>query len=224
MHDTSSPGSLALPVGALELWQFDAVQRTSVEVFPDGCRDLIVAQSLHAALHCFVTGVADRVEAPQIEGGQRLIGVRLQPGAQFDAAVLIGQLQRARDMDAGKLLEAIGAVVRVDPVVTEALQALAAPARLDVVTRGLGASERSLQRLLMSRTGRTPMFWRSLARARRCARALSQRVALADLALASGYTDQSHMTRDMQRWFGASPTQLRRESARFAALGSSGYA
>jgi AraC-like DNA-binding protein len=209
---------LRLPESALELWRFTATSRSREIVLPDGCRDLIVRVTAHAEPTCFVTSLADRVETPEFMAGQQLVGVRLRAGAQFDErALLVGLAEHGRFGDSD-LLSAIGAEVRVDPLIREALAWLAGAPRLDTARVSLGLSARSLERLLRSRTGRTPVWWRNLARARRCARALFGEESLAAIAADSGYADQPHMTRDMQRWFGASPTRLRQDAERIAVL------
>ena len=204
-HD-AAPCVLRLPEGALELWRFTATSRSHGLVFPDGCRDLIVSITAHAAPACFVTSLADQVETPEFMAGQQLVGIRLRAGAQFDERAVLDRLTGHDRFDSGDLLAAIGAEVRVDPLVHEALRWLADAPRLDTARASLGISARSLERLLMSRTGLTPVGWRNLARARRCARAIFGAGPLIAIAADHGYADQAHMTRDMQRWFGASPT------------------
>ncbi len=215
-------GSL-LPEGALELWRFTSVSRSHGLVFPDGCRDLIVSMPTHSRPACFVTSVADQVEMPEFMAGQRFVGVRLCAAAQFDEHALLGRLAGKERFDDSDLLSAVGDEVHVEPLVHEALAWLADAPRLDAARTSLGLSVRSLERLLMSRTGRTPVFWRSLARARSCARAIFGAEPLIAIAADHGYADQAHMTREMQRWFGASPGRLRSEAGRFEALNHAGF-
>jgi len=42
------------------------------------------------------------------------------------------------------------------------------------------------------------------------------------VAHAHGYADQAHMSRDLGRWFGLTPTALRRDPARVARLADPG--
>ncbi|MBK9617544.1 MAG: helix-turn-helix domain-containing protein [Uliginosibacterium sp.] len=58
---------------------------------------------------------------------------------------------------------------------------------------------------MMRQTGRTPGYWKQLARTRRAARALAGSATLADIAFAHCYADQAQMSRDFQRWFGVTP-------------------
>jgi AraC-like DNA-binding protein len=219
----AAPCPLRLPEGALELWRFTATSHSREIVLPDGCRDLIVSMTAHAEPACFVTSLADHVETPEFIAGQQLVGVRLHAGAQFDERALLDGLAEHDRFDGDDLLSAIGAAVRVDPLIHEALAWLAGAPQLDTARASLGLSARSLERLLTSKTGRTPVCWRNLARARRCARALFGAEPLIAIAADFGYADQAHMTRDMQRWFGTSPTRLRLDAERFKALNQSGF-
>jgi AraC-like DNA-binding protein len=150
-------------------------------------------------------------------------GVRLRPGAQFDEQALFTQLRTRERFDDTDLLATIGALVRVDMRVEESLSCLAELASLEAARATLGVSERSLERLLRARTGRAPLFWKNLARARRSARALAGFAPLSDIAADQGYADQAHMTRDLRRWFGAAPSSIRRDSKRYASLSAIGY-
>lgn len=81
------------------------------------------------------------------------------------------------------------------------------------VSKKLGVSERTLQRHIKSETGKSPHFWRMLVRAKRCARILGGKYTLTDAVLLSGYSDQSHMTREIQRWFNCTPSALKNGSS-----------
>jgi AraC-like DNA-binding protein len=212
------------PEVALDLWRFTATSRTEVRVPPDGCRDLIVVVPRADAPVCFVSDLADTTEMPVFDAGDRALGVRLRPGAEFDEAALLGLLRHGERIDDSDLLASIGAAVRLDLRVQEALDCLQEAPLLDVAHARLGVSERSLQRLLAQRTQRGPLYWRNLARARRCARALAGPEPLAHVAAAHGYADQAHMARDLRRWFGATPTRLRATPTFLATLAAPAYA
>ena len=215
---------MRLPDSALELWRFTAQERTTVHVAPDGCRDLIVVVPHAGAPSCFISALADTMETPSFSAGDRALGVRLRPGAQVDERSLAALLRGGERSDAADLLCAVGAAVALDPRVREALDCLQEAPALSTARRRLGVSERSLERLLSERTQRAPLFWRNLARARRCARALAGAEPLAQLAAAHGYADQAHLTRDLRRWFGATPTALRATPAFLAMLAAPAYA
>ena len=216
--------TIALPKVALDLWRFSARERTTVRVAPDGCRDLIVVVPRIGAPVSFVSALADATEAPEFAAGDRAVGVRLRPGAQVDEAVLRALLRDGERGDDSDLLCAIGTVVTLDARVCEALDCLREAPALSTAHDRLGVSERSLERLLTQRTQRAPLFWRNLARARRCARALAGGEPLAQLAADHGYADQAHMSRDLRRWFGAAPTRLREMPDFLATLAAPAYA
>ena len=216
--------SAALPETALELWCFAAREAMAVEVPPDGCRDLIVVAPRGRAPACFVSSLAGTTEAHVFAPGDRAMGVRLRPGAQFDERALPALLQAHGRFDEGDLLAAVGAAARLDARVGEALDCLREAPSLPVAQARLGVSARSLERLLSGHTQRGPLWWRNLARARHCARALTGATPLAELAVDHGYADQAHMTRDLRRWFGVTPTRLRATPALIATLAAPAYA
>jgi AraC-like DNA-binding protein len=216
--------AFALPGVALDLWRFAALERTTVHVPPDGCRDLIVVAPRTGAPVCFVSALADTTEAPEFAAGDRAVGVRLRPGAQFDEHALLALLRDGERADDSDLAAAIGCAVRLDTQVRDALDCLQEAPTLQLAQRRLGVSERSLERLLSLRTQRGPLYWRQLARARRCARALAGAAPLAQLAAEHGYADQAHMARDLRRWFGATPTRLRASPEFLATLAAPAYA
>jgi AraC-like DNA-binding protein len=211
------------PDVALDLWRFAAARPMAVQVAPDGCRDLIVVVPGAGAPACFVSALADTTQTPRFETGDRAVGVRLRPGAEFDEACLLARVRHGERIDDSDLLAAIGAAVHLDRRVQEALDCLQEAPPLELARARLGVSERSLERLLVQHTQRRPLYWRRLARARRCARALSGAEPLAHLAADHGYSDQGHMARDLGRWFGATPAQLRRMPAFLENLGASGH-
>ena len=73
-----------------------------------------------------------------------------------------------------RVMERLEAMVRLDPRVAEPLQTLSEERSLRAALGQLGVSERSLQRLLQSETGRPPVYWKRLpgpaAPNRMCAR------------------------------------------------------
>jgi len=215
--------SSVLPEVALELWRFTAHEPMQVQVPPDGCRDLIVVAPRGRAPAALVSALAETSETHAFAPGDRALGVRLRPGAQMDERALLALLQDGERNDVADLLAAVGAAARLDARVAEALDCLREAPSLPLAQARLGVSPRSLERLLSGHTRRGPLWWRSLARARRCARALAGATPLADLAADHGYADQAHMTRDLRRWFGHAPTRLRAMPSLLDAISSSGH-
>lgn len=215
--------SQGLPEPALALWRFTASAPTTVHVPPDGCRDLIVIVPTRGAPVRLVSALSQASETHSFAQGDQAMGVRLRPGAQFEERALLALVDDREEFDDADLLAAVGAATRLDARVDEALACLGEVPSLSLAQARLGVSARSLERLLSGHTQRSPLWWRSLARARRCARALAGASPLAELAADHGYADQAHMTRDLRRWFVASPSQLRAMPSMLEALASSGH-
>jgi len=213
----------SLPEPALAIWRFSARERMTVHVPPDGCRDLVVIARRAEAPVYLVSALSQASETHAFAPGDRATGVRLRPGAHIDERMLLALVRAREAWDDDDLLAAVGAATRLDARVDDALACLREAPSLPLAQARLGVSARSLERLLSSRTGHGPLWWRSLARARRCARGLAGDAPLAALAADHGYADQAHMTRDLRRWFGASPTALRAMPSLRAALASSGH-
>jgi len=47
---------------------------------------------------------------------------------------------------------------------------------------------------------------------------------MATVAYENGFSDQAHLSREMRRWFGCSPSTIRQDAQLNAALSQSGYA
>jgi hypothetical protein len=58
-----------LPEGALEIWRFTAAEPMRVDVFPDGCRDLLVSVAQGYAPRCHVSALADGIDSPTFVEG-----------------------------------------------------------------------------------------------------------------------------------------------------------
>ena len=207
----------------LEAWQTTTAASGAFWVPPDGCRDLIIHTNSSGRRVALIAPLAD--QAYTVEGvvGERYLGYRFQPGAQFDESRLLRALQLQRDPDTADLNAIIGEEVRLDARIHEALQGLAACPSVAVACRQLGVGERTLQRLLMP-TGRHPAYWIALGRARRAARALFSGAPLTALACDVGYADQAHMTRAFQRWFKHTPGQLRSQPTWLGLLSAPAFA
>lgn len=209
-------------VTPLAAWDFEALSSARVLVLPDGCRDLIICRSADGARR-MVSPLDFGPRLSRVEAGSRMQGLRLPPGVVIDGRALAALWRRDEDLSALplNLFEALS----LPEDIAEALSLIAlAPPSAQAAARRLGVSMRSLQRLLLS-TGAPFGYWRGLARVRACARRLIEMPdqALADAAQASGYADQAHMTREMRRWTGLTPTGVRRDAGRAQVLLAPGY-
>ena len=210
--------------GVLDLWQHYQSTTSTVDIPPDGCRDIIVALPRSGPGAWTLFPLADATERKVVEAGTTLMGARLRPGALLDADAFLG-LARESPSSPDGLLSRLEAFVTVDGDVDEALALLAQPgAPVERCARSAGVSERSFQRLVLGGTGRSPVFWRQLARARRAARSLFNTPDIPAAAYENGFSDQAHLTREMRRWFGNTPANIRHDTQLHAALSESGYA
>ena len=206
----------------LATWTFRTAHSTDAAVLPDGCRDLIVADR-GGARRWFSAELASHAYVVEIEAGTELQGLRLRPGARIRHDALC-RFMKGRD--ASTLLEndAVLEFVEVPGGIREILDCLAtAEHGLLRCARALGVTPRTLQRTVKAATGESPSFWSQLARVRRAARGLALGTTLAGLADEHGYADQAHMTRDIRRWMGVTPTRFAADRARCAAIRDPGY-
>jgi methylphosphotriester-DNA--protein-cysteine methyltransferase len=101
-----------------------------------------------------------------------------------------------------------------DPLVAEAAHQLSRPgARVGLVARQLGISERQLHRRCVAAVGYGPVLLRRVLRFRRVVSRIDAGGALDDLAglaAAAGYADQAHLTRESQDLAGLAPAALAR--------------
>jgi len=179
-------------------------------ILPDGCRDLICRERPGRAPDWFVSPLQTAPKCSQALAGDRLTGFRLHAGADIAA----GLPERLAGIDpnsnAARML--LDENTRLDPNLHEALACLATSDSVVKAARDLGVGMRSLQRLITGRTEQSPVFWRQLARVRQAGRLLGQS-SLADIALASGFADQAHMSRAFQRFFATSPRSFQANTA-----------
>lgn len=208
---------------ALSEWQFKANATCQTLVIPDGCQDIIVEHNSVTNETCFVSEFSNTAYKVYCNTGTSMSGIRLQPGVKIhsekfhawlannDASLLFGSDQLDEFCS------------RSDSVV-EALGCLASDEQTVLLSaKELGVSVRSLQRLLKSETGMSPSVWLALARARKAARALLQNDSLSETAYVAGYSDQAHLTREMNRWFAQTPVQIRTNPEMHSCLLETGY-
>lgn len=207
----------------IAVWEAAPATPAVARVSPDGCRDLILRLDPGGRPHWFVSTLEDRTYAVALAPGSRFRGFRMRPGLGLDAGRLLRALA-GREPEPDRVLALLADHARACARVEEALAALAAgPGGVAAAAAGLGVTPRTLQRLLLTATGRTPGWWRMLARLRRAARAVAAGTPPADAAAGHGYADQAHLTRDIRRWLGTTPRGLRRDAELAGQLDQPGY-
>ncbi|SDD54139.1 helix-turn-helix transcriptional regulator [Paraburkholderia lycopersici] len=82
---------------------------------------------------------------------------------------------------------------------------LCAPLRVADLAQAVGLSPFHATRLFTQATGLPPHAWRTQLRLQRALGPLREGATVADVAAASGFTDQSHFTRHFRRMFGVPP-------------------
>lgn len=202
----------------LEAWSHVAGQHGHSIVLPDGCRDLIRIAAPGMRPFFVISELASGCERVTHAAGTVYHGFRLRPGAIVDERSLLALGRITPQADCSRILDWLDSHSRMDVMVEDALAHLA-----DGRMPADSSAQRRLERLLKKATGRPPMFWRGLARARRAARLLAGDSELAALAADAGYADQAHLTREMRRWFGAPPKALRDDGALLTLARQSGY-
>ena len=208
----------------LATWSFIAQASQPAAIVPDGCRDIIIRMRDHEPVIMFATELDDTTRTVHVQTGDSFFGFRLQPGVGIRPELSCAMSSLATcPADAETIREFL-----IQPRDLAELLAAVQNARGTLeAAKSLGVSSRTLQRKLFDATGRSPSWWRRLARLRKSAKLIASaeidQIELADLAFQHGYCDQPHMTREFQHWLGVSPHNLRKNGAVADALASTGY-
>ncbi|GGL32457.1 helix-turn-helix transcriptional regulator [Planomonospora parontospora] len=112
----------------------------------------------------------------------------------------------------GTVQEALAVRLRAtpgpDPAAPAVAEALRAGRSVGEVARELGLSERQLHRRCVRAFGYGPKTLQRVVRFQRAVRLARRGAGLAEVALASGYADQSHMSNEVRRLAGVPLSQL----------------
>ncbi|MDR3100143.1 MAG: AraC family transcriptional regulator [Paraburkholderia sp.] len=141
------------------------------------------------------TGLALAANAPQPD----LLAIE---GALLDAlATLLTRHARTREAPIGSganepRVEIMKALLAAD---------LTAPRRVADLAQAVGLSPFHATRLFTQATGLPPHAWRTQLRLQRALGPLRAGASVAEVAAATGFTDQSHFTRHFRRMFGVPP-------------------
>lgn len=205
-------------------WHAEYSRTSSTVIIPDGCRDLIVKTAENQKPYWLVSPLFDRSEFIQLEANTEFIGFRLSPGAQIKERELLHYIE-TKKFCAEDIKSFIGDFVSSENSIEEALECFACDTgSIKHSAIQLGVSVRTLQRLVLNKTNRSPSYWLQLARVRKAARSLTHSANLADIAEDYGFSDQSHMNREFQRWLSLTPLQVLSSPAIIRQLNDKGYA
>lgn len=196
-------------------------------IFPDGCRDIIVILGKDHSSRIICSGLDTTFRTVSCSEDTLFVGLRLNPGVMFpwdkqhnscrlkdiDVTGYFSNLNHSLKSDvensdiALQLLETVKTLVEPAPVwLANYFEDLS----FDKVSPLNSLSERSIRRKLVQTTGAPPRFWNALARVRSAGLELIRSDApLASIAVDFGFSDQAHMSREMQHWFGFSPRGIR---------------
>jgi AraC-like DNA-binding protein len=221
------PPDLAHVVRCMWVREQDAAAPPAL-VLPDGCVDVVVR-----AGHAVVAGPDTGPVEVTLAAGDRLTGLRFRPGAAaaalgvpadelLDRRVALEDLWGPAGREAGEraggdpaelaaALRARLAGADPDPRMLAAAQMLAGAPALPVpaLATRLGLGERHLRRRFSAAVGYGPKTFARVARFRRALALIAAGEPLVDAALAAGYADQAHMTRELGALAGRTPRALR---------------
>lgn len=207
----------------LASWQVSAMEHGRAIVLPDGCRDLIMKVVGNDKPTWLVSPLYDCAETVSIDADSTLVGFRLRAGVDIAEGRLLNALSD-NDGNIDDIPSLLTDTTVINGAVSEALDCLATDVgSVAQAAKDLGVSARTLQRLIVNHTNRSPSYWILLARARRTARAITQSMSLAEIADQYGYADQPHMNRELKRWFNATPSSIRTSPSSVSQLYSAGY-
>jgi len=204
-------------------WNFSSKLEATIVILPDGCRDLIMKVVNKEKPKWFVSPMFDQARIVSIEANSVLSGYRMKPGVDIAEETLLSSLNESKE-NVDDISNLLSDYTNIKCSVQEALDCLATDVgSVKQVAKELGVSSRTLQRLIVSNTNKSPIYWILLARARRAARALTGSIPLAEIAEVYGYADQSHMNREFRRWFDATPSAMRTTPKVLCLLNNKGY-
>jgi AraC-like DNA-binding protein len=190
-----------------EKWHHRIDRAENALIFPDGCRDVLVVRERGRREKVLLTDLDFQPRVSELAEGTQIMGFRLRPGA-----VVTDEVLAAVARDCAQVEDILGNALDETNDLDDVIVALTLPlATVERVSKQAGVSVRTLQRRFREQGLPPPEYWRLLARARRAAGFLATELPLVEIASACGFSDQAHMTRDLRRWFGGSPAQLRRD-------------
>ena len=167
----------------------------------DVIRDPDLARRLSQA-HRLLEADSDRRRAGVAAGNDAETDLLAVEGALLDAlSTLLLRHGRTREAPLPPQLND----PRVETMKSLLAADLAAPLRVADLARAVGLSPFHATRLFTEATGLPPHAWRTQLRLQRALAPLRAGASVADVAAASGFTDQSHFTRHFRRMFGVPP-------------------
>ena len=190
----------------LETWEFRSKDSIQLSILPDGCRDVIWTQKKGAAPTWFISPLQDTTRLVRIDENTWSRGYRISAGAQIKEEALLASLEA--ESGGWLLRDRLESFSRLTTQMREALSCLSVSSSVAGASARLGVSPRTLQRLCLGESERSPSFWLRLSRVRRAARSLKDFRELKEVAFDFGFADQAHMTREFRNWMGLTPASF----------------
>ena len=207
----------------LATWKSNPKSCATTLVVPDGCRDLIMSKEEKHQPQWFITSLFDQAKEISIPENSLMVGFRMKPGVTINEHELLSLIQN-NSLELEEVSSLLSEHTYLNKSVEDTLDCLASGIKsVEYAAKELGVSTRTLQRNIIRHTEKSPSYWLQLARVRRTATALLESTSLIELAEIQGYSDQSHMNRDFNRWFNISPSALRNMPSIIQQIKSAGY-
>jgi AraC-like DNA-binding protein len=207
----------------LSIWHFNNNVGTYENVIPDGCRDLIMTIARQEQPTWSVSPLFEQSKFIYMTPDTQSVGFRLKPGVEIKEPELLNYFKN-NNVCIDVVKNVLDDFTNISDNTKEALDCLASDVdSIKQASNRLGITPRTLQRLILRKTQKTPSYWFQLARARKSAKVLKPYVNLAEVAEKYGFSDQSHMNREFRRWFRSTPTQLMQSSKFIKQLNGKGY-
>lgn len=192
----------------LDTWSITVAKNRKSIVIPDGCRDLIIKTVNNQLISCHISPLFDQAKVIHSRIGDHLQGFRLKPGARVNEVALLSSLNK-RWQDEKIVLERLDYFTYRSEQITEALECFTSGVNtVNHAAKRLGVSSRTLQRLIVKETQRTPNYWIRLAKIRCAAREIFDKPYV-KIANDYGYYDQAHLCREIKHWFGMPISELK---------------
>lgn len=211
-------------------------------LLPDGRVD-VVLEATPAGASVAVYGSVTARTSVALQPRARYVGVQFRPGAArhfIDAAAheltdrAVGgeralRFDPARALDAASPQSVIACLdaalrrrlARLQPVPTRIDHAIDSVARaqgqvrIDALAAHVGVSRRQIERDFLDAVELAPKAFAAILRLRHASAWVRAGHPIAEAALAAGYADQAHLSRDFQRYAGLSPTAYARGDVAF---------
>lgn len=207
----------------LDTWSasFD-IDQTSM-VIPDGCRDLILTRDPQGSASAYISPLFDQTKSIASVAGTSLRGFRLKPGVNINEAALLLSINN-QYLDHNQVLERLSDYVMRSSSVSEAIECLSSGVNtVQAAAKQLGMTPRSLQRLMLKETARSPSYWLRLSKVRRAAREVLT-TPYAELVGDYHYADQAHLCREIKHWFGLPISRLKQSKDFYRQINDRAYA